>query len=524
MPFAYAKAALPLHIYTMPAPCTLPHASFTAKIEQAMIFKDHPRQLIILFFTEIWERFSYYGMRALLMLYMTKQLLYGDEQAYAIYGAYGSLVYATPLIGGMLADRILGQRKAIILGSFIMMCGHFVMAFPTQHTFYAALALIVIGNGFFKPNMAPLISQLYRKDDPRRDGGFTIFYMGVNIGAVVSPLACGWVGETIGWHYGFGLAGVGMMFGLLLFSKTQKMFGDNGLPPNPADAQQKVIAGLSKIDLVGVGAFLATPLFMLLLNQNQIMSYLLGIVGATVVIYVGYTAFFNCTRIERHRLIVAMFLIFCSVLFWSFFEQGGSSLTLYADRNVDRQVLSYTLNASQTNAINPLFIILLATPFANLWVFLSRRNLEPSTPMKFAIAMVLQGLGFYIFALGGSFAGSDALVPLFFLMFGYFMVTAGELSLSPVGLGMVTKLSPARIVSFMMGVWFLSTSFAHHFAALIGRLTSPAHTADSTVSAAESLAGYTQVFKIVFWVSIAAGIILMALSKPLTKWMHDEEA
>lgn len=497
--------------------------NFGEKVEK-FFFPDQPVGLVTIFFTEIWERFSYYGMRALMVLYMTKQMFYSDQDALDIYGAYNALVYATPLIGGVFADRILGQRQSIILGATLMMCGHFVLALPSDLTFFFALGFLIIGNGFFKPNMAPMINYLYDKNDPRREGGFTIFYMGVNIGSLAGTILCGWIGETIGWHYGFSLAGFGMLFGLLLFRRNQYLFDGKGDPPHPEDANERRYFGLSKIHLVWLGAFLSPAIFIFFLKTKGVMdSLLLGILAAAI-IYLLINMIVHCNKIERQRLIVATVLIFFSVLFWSFFEQGGGSLTLFADRNIVKDFYGlFEWNASLTTAINAFFIIVLAPVFSKMWRRLAEKKKDPSSAVKFAIAMPLQGFGFYILALSPMFANDEAQVPLLFLVIGYFFITAGELSISPVGLGMVTKLSPAKIVTFMMGVWFLSTAFAHHVAAQIGKLTSAPDTS-ADADPFTSLAGYTNVFEMIFWVSLAAGILLFIFARPLKRMEHDEVA
>ncbi len=476
------------------------------------MFKNHPRGLVTVFMTEIWERFSYYGMRALLIMYMTKHLIFADEKAYGVYGAYTALVYATPLLGGYLADKVLGPRKAVLMGAFIMMLGHFTMA--VESLFYPALALLVVGNGLFKPNMGPILGRLYGENDPRRDGGFTIFYTAVNIGAWISPLVCGYVGEVYGWHYGFGLAGVGMAIGFVVFQRNQKIFGDMGLAP--ASSLKPFFLGLNKIHLTFIGALLIVPLFMLLLNQNAWMSSLLGIAGAIVLVVVGYTAV-KSGQVERDRLIVAMVLTIYSILFWSFFFQGGSSLTLFADRNIDRHLFGWTIKASMLESVNPMFIILLSGPFSAMWVKLSRIKKEPSTPMKFVWGTLLLGVGFGIFALGKLFA-VNGLIPFVFLIMGYLVYTMGELSISPVGLSMITKLSPDKIVGFMMGVWFLSAAFANHIAAFIAKFTSSG--AGAGADPVSSMSAYTSVYMDVFWISIGASMLMLLLLRPLKKMMH----
>lgn len=434
--------------------------------------KKHPSGLYTLFFTEMWERFSYYGMRALLILYMTRQILYGDTQAYGIYAAYTALVYATPFLGGVIADQILGYRRSIILGAILMAIGHFLMAIESDLFFFSALAFLIIGNGFFKPNISSMVGGLYKQGDPRRDGGFTIFYMGINLGAFFSPLACGLLGELLGWHYGFGLAGIGMVAGLLVFLRGQRHFSkENGAPPNPETLKQPIFAGLSREILVYIGTFLIIPLLGLLIWNYHLMSYFLT---PFVVVVFGGLLFmsFKFPKIERERIWVILILAFFSITFWALFEQAGSSITLFTENNVNREIFGVTIPTSVFQSVNPLFIILLAPIFAGLWVALSKRNREPNTTIKFSLGIIQLGLGFGIFVLGATFAGDSGLVPVIFLLMGYMLHTTGELCISPVGLSMVSKLAPARLVAMVMGAWFLSFSMAQHLGGAIAQLTS----------------------------------------------------
>jgi len=478
----------------------------------------HPRGLTILFFAELWERFSFYGMRSLLTLYMVKELLYSDERAYGVYGAYGALVYSTPVLGGLIADKVLGHRKAIFLGAVIMALGHFTMALDTEPTFYVALSLLIIGNGFFKPNISSLLGKLYTEGDPRRDSGFTIFYMGINIGALLAPLLCGALGEIYGWHYGFGLAGIGMLSGLVVFRIGEKRLGKKGLPPHPERLSKKIFAGISAQYWVILASLAGIPFFSILVLQNQVMSGFLAILGAIILGTLFLTAF-KSGREERDRIFVILILTFFSTLFWSFFEQAGSSLTLFTERNVDRMVFGWQVPASLFQSVNPFFIIILAVSFSSLWVFLNKRGREPSTPLKFSLGLIQLGLGFGVFVVGAGFAGRGGIVPLAFLILGYFLQTTGELCLSPVGLSMVTKLAPGKIVGFVMGTWFLSSAFAHHFAGLIAKMTASPHPGIEAASHT-SLASYTHVFGQIALVAMGAGVFLMLLVPPLRRWMH----
>ncbi len=487
----------------------------------------HPKALFMLFFAEMWERFSFYGMRALLTLYMTQELFTymsanaADERAFGIYGAYGALVYGTPALGGIIADRYLGYRKAIMLGACLMALGHFTMAIENIYFFFAALALLIIGNGYFKPNISSLLGKLYNEGDPRRDSGFTIFYMGINVGALLAPLTCGYLGETYGWHYGFGLAGIGMLAGLLVFWRGMGALGDKGNPPDPEGLKKYVIPYISVRNLIIILSFVAVLPFALLVNQNEWLDYLLGILGAVILGVLLFEAIVKQEKVGGQRIYVIIILAVFHMVFWAFFEQAGSSITMFTKRNVNRTIMGTQLKTSMFQGVNPMFIILLAPLFSWIWVKLRNVNFEPYTPSKFALGLIQLGLGFGAFVVGAKyFASESGKIPLFFLFLGYILHTTGELCLSPVGLSMITKLSPARIVGFVMGAWFLSISFAHHIAGGIAALTSPPENLGENASAIETLPIYSDVFGSLALVAIASGIVLFFLVPLLKKWMH----
>ena len=486
--------------------------------------KHHPSALFYLFFTELWERFSYYGMRALLILYMTKQLLYVDKEAYGVYGAYVSLVYATPILGGLLADRFLGSRNSIMLGAILMAIGHFAMAFEYEIVFFLALGFLIIGNGFFKPNISTLVGTFYPEGDKRRDGAFTLFYMGINTGAFLTPLTCGTIGELYGWHYGFGLAGIGMVIGLIIFSigKAKGVYLDKGLPPNPEQLHKPVFAGLNTKMLIYIGAFLTVPVFTYLVNYNTISKWILYLVIAGMIVYLIVLASEE-EKPKQERLWVILVLFFFTTMFWTFFELAGSVISLFTDRNVDLSTgfSEQKIPASSFQSVNPFFIILLAPLFSWIWETLSKKEKDPSAPNKFALALIQLGIGFACLIWGAKMAGPDGLTPLIFLVLAYFFHTTGELCLSPIGLSLVTKLSPAKIVAFVMGFWLLSSSLAGIIGSEIGkRAHIPESDPGATVSAMQTLPVYTNVFEWITLVSLGGGVILFFAAPVLKKWMN----
>ncbi len=482
--------------------------------------KHHPRALFILFFAELWERFSYYGMRALLTLYMAKELLYSDEKTMGIYGAYGALVYATPVLGGFLAEKVFGYRWAIVFGGVLMTLGHFVMAVENEFFFFMALALLILGNGFFKPNISSFVGQLYQHEEEKKDKAFTIFYMGINVGAFLAPLTCGLIGEEYGWHYGFGLAGVGMLVGLIVFMWGMRsgQFNHHGLMPD----KKPWLGSFKNHWLVVLVSLAMLPVFMEMLQQDELAKEILLILGL-IVFAVLFVIALRQEKVQRERLFVVMILAVFSVLFWSFFEQAGSSLTLFTDRNVDRMVNGGTLPVSIFQSVNPFFIIILVPVFTWLWGWLASLKWEPSAPVKFSFGILQLGLGFLALVWGAhGFLNGDGLVPLIFLILAYFLHTTGEMCLSPIGLSLVTKLSPKKMVGFVMGVWFLSVSFAHVVGVYVAQLTSKsgAGVSTSSLSSQESVLVYSGVFENVGLVAIGSAILLFALSPLLKKWMH----
>ncbi|MCH5378337.1 MAG: oligopeptide:H+ symporter [Planctomycetes bacterium] len=721
----------------------------------------HPRSLFMLFFAEMWERFSYYGMRALLVFYMLKGFLrYGDSDAYAVYGAYTALVYMTPFFGGMLADRLLGARRAVILGGLLMAAGHVMMTVETTYAFFTALSLLICGNGFFKPNISTIVGSLYAPGSHKRDGGFTIFYMGINLGAAMSPLLCGYIGETYGWHYGFGLATIGMLTGLAVFvmptlitqllillGATSAALGlfyfhpanpfsllvnaftgvsllaagvisvmalsrgglprETGAPPDAARLRRPIVGPISIEWSIYLGTALLVPVFALIVSgfapltkdnrgvtivpdtiikslksgtvmQSQLgqlrkiieqrdsqgLDSLVGLFGelrqtgqlgkqqvaalrsvsdlvseshwdqaktqlteaskqfparsindvlavvlteisrpAGLILFVcGLLAFgylgIEALRLEtvpRQRMYVVLILTFFSMLFWSFFEQAGSSLNNFTDRNVDRvfeqrkigtdevgqtiqiqptqEQLGYyngdqlftldTLDnlrakhekdpdftidwtvteqnvgmgvadriheipASTFQSVNPIYILVFGLAFTALWSVLANVGMEPSTPVKFSLGLLQLGLGFGAFWYGAALADERGMVTLTWLFVGYLLQTTGELCLSPVGLSMVTKLSPSGLVSTVMGTWFLATAFSQFLAAIIAQFTGVAHGENGHASGVpipiETVHVYGGVFGKIAVAAIASAVLCFLLSPKLKHWMHEDDS
>lgn len=430
-------------------------------------WKGHPKGLFYLFFAELWERFSFYGMKALLLLYMTQHLFYSDQNAFGILAAYMSLVYITPLCGGILADKVLGYRKSILLGGVFMALGHFLLFFEMPFFFYSSLGLIIVGNGFFKPNISSFVGALYNQSPQQRDAGFTIFYLGINLGAALAPLVCAWVAGLYGWHYGFMLAGLGMLLGLGCFQQgiQKEVFGTQGLLPNPKHYYQTK-QGLHQGQWVILGSVTAIPLIATIIYFHQYEHYIILLASLFMVIYVVYILL-QVSPTERRRLIAVIYFTILSTAFSALFEQTSSSLVLFADRNINLVILT----AAQTNSINASFIVLLALPFSWLWGYLNKINRNPSAPYKLSIGLILLGIAALIFGRSAVSADAFAQTSITYLIVGYFILTVGELCLSPIGLSKVTELSPTRYVSFVMGVWFSSYFYGHFFAGKIAQLT-----------------------------------------------------
>ena len=565
----------------------------------------HPRQLARLFTTEMWERFGFYGMRALLTLYLTKHFIFGDRAATGLYGGFTALVYLTPLIGGYLADQYLGSKRAVKFGAILMALGYFTLCFGGQTSrpyalidgqryevqvtedagaetryvvdqgrqlkirgnedgtvsllgqgdavertvaaggfqseadrspFYVALMLIAlsmvsVGNGFFKPNISTMVGSLYAEGDRRRDAGFTIFYMGINLGSLFSQLLCPFLAEAVGWWAGFGLAALGMLFSWTLIQFDGGKL--DGYGEAPSGKPDRSIA-------IYLGAVIAVPvvyfLFVNLMNQappepgSGLVGYIasLSLMGkvlfGTFIVAVPGILIWAAKagdRREFQMMLAAMILIVFNVVFWTLFEQAGSSLTLFADRNTDLSIFGlFSITAGQTQFFNAFFIVALAPVMSIVWTKMAARGIEPSVPVKFGIALIGVGLGFLFLVWGASMVGPSFKVAIWWLAGLYFIHSFAELCISPVGLSMITKLSIARIVGLMMGVWFLSISVAQYVAGLVAQVASVETVGGQVTNLRVSLETYSGVFWTIGLVSAGIGVFLLVISPVIRKWMH----
>ena len=557
-------------------------------------FLGHPRGLYILFLTEMWERFSYYGMRGLLVVYLTQHFLFSDDKSSYLYGTYTALVYVMTVVGGVLADRYLGARKAVTFGAILLTLGHLGMAFegtgsrqlvnydgtdyqiildgrggnarqqivtaqgmsyitfsdsemkieaaeavglPTkiernQLTFrietesfylnalYLSLALIIAGVGFLKANISTIVGALYDFGDTRRDSGFTIFYMGINLGAFLASIFCGYLGIVHGWRYGFGLAGIGMLFGLLIFIRYNSMLEGKSEPPSVEKLRQTVVwfinvewlCYLSGIGIVGLSMFLVM--------NEELVGGILGPLGVLMFIFmVGY-AFISLKGVERSRMLAAMYFILAQIPFWALFEQAGSSLNLFTARLVDRVILGWSVPGPVFQSLNAGFIFLFAPLMAWLWIGLAKKNLNPSTPVKFSLGVAMAGLGFLVLVAGMKGSGTAALTPVLFIFLIYWIHTIGELMVSPVGLSVVTKLAPANMVGMTMGAWFLYSGISNFLAGIIARSTGAETIGGQITNVAVAKAGYIEVYSQVGFIALGIAVVMLIVSPMVSKMMR----
>jgi POT family proton-dependent oligopeptide transporter len=570
----------------------------------------HPRGLFILFFAEMWERFSYYGMRGLLVFYLTQHFLFDDVFANGQYGAYTSLVYLLPLIGGAIADRYLGTRKAIAFGALLLVGGHALMAVeqpPAQqilmyegaryefvaegrmgsreaqlvvdgqrydvtaagdegglaivdlpetaslpavlpdgtytldvegrdplfvNIMFLALALIIVGVGYLKPCISSIVGQLYTEDDPRRDSGFTLYYYGINLGAFWAAVLCGLLGEQYGWAYGFGAAGVGMALGFVIFVLGKPLLEGKGEPPNPENLRKPFVGPINREWLIYLLTIPGIILVWALVQRQAVIGYLLGAGSVVVLGYFFQQMATKLNKVERDRLLLALVLIAASVVFWTLFEQAGSSLNQFAARNTQLQIwptetlqlgpftFDMTFAAAQAQSFNAGFILLFAPIFAAMWAWLEKVRRDPNDPLKFSLALVQVGAGFLVLVYGAQFADENFRVPLVFLALAYLLHTTGELCLSPVGLSAMTKLAPATLLSTVMATWFLSSAWAQYIGGQIAQLTATETVAGQVLNPERALNTSLSVFLVIGLVSIAIGVVMGLLSPFINRLSH----
>lgn len=478
-----------------------------------------PIGLKVLFFAEFWERFGFYTIQSLLVLYLVKIYLFSDTQAYGLVSAFSALIYTTPVIGGYIADRFLGFRKAIILGAALYIAGYFLLGIPHDPYFYLALSLLIWGNGFFKSCVSSFLGTFYEENDIRRDSGFTIFYMGINVGACLSPIICTYIAIHFGWNYGFATAGVGMVIGLLFFLYNGKEhFPEKGLPPFTSTIHKTVFSKLTQqhVFLLILLGFIALTSY--LLHFQTIVNYGLIVFACLTILYI-FCISFTYKGSQRKKLWALIILIVFSIVFWSLYMQTFLSLTLFIERNVNRHVFSWVIPTAMFQSINPLFIILLSPILAKLWLYLAKHKKDFSTPSKFALGILLIGLGFISLGLDMKYLSTAEMVGIAAIVWYYLLQTCGELSLSPVGLSAVTNLAPKNLSGMLMGVWFLALAGAYAIAGKIADLTAIPKNLNQAINSGLI---YQHNFLYFGLLAIVASAILFALTPFLKRMINSE--
>ena len=480
----------------------------------------HPQGLYWLFAAEMWERFCYYGMRALLLLYLVKSLAMGDNKGFAVYGAYTALVYVMPVIGGRIADGVLGSRLAVLLGGVLMAIGEFIIVGGTELLLFWGMATIIVGNGLFKPNISTMVGKLYPDGDNRKDSGFTIFYIGINLGALLATTVCAEVGNIFGAKYGFALAGIGMLFGIIIFQLGSKHYAHVSAPPSPETLYKPKYGPLSPFNAVVLGCLALIPVLYFLLRNTGIAGWvLLGVVGFVLTTLIARGI--KDGKVQLDKMFGFIILMLFNVVFWACFEQAGSSLTLFAERNVDRHIFGWEMGAATTQFFNPAYILLFGSLFSIMWVKLKQMDKDFSIPMKFGLGILQLGLGYLVILLAAPLA-VEYQVPLWTLALLYMLHTTGELFLSPIGLSMVTKLVPRDMTATAMGAWFLSIAGANYAAGMLAKLTGAEEGAaeGEVLDKAMSLATYVDVYSTMGYVTVGIGLFLMMMSPLINKLFH----
>jgi POT family proton-dependent oligopeptide transporter len=485
-------------------------------LEQIQSFKGkYPKQIWYLFLSEMWERFCFYGMRGMLTVFMVTQLLLDEEIANLRYGAIQAFVYAFTFIGGLFADKILGFRKSLFWGGLLMITGSFIIAAAPQKFFYIGTCFSIIGTGFFKPNISTMVGALYKDGDSRRDAGFGLFYSGINIGATLGGLLCVYIGKFHSWSLAFALAGIVMIIGLGTFVFTQRMMGPIGLSPlKHMDVSKRRLIEYA----VFVGSLLMIPLIRIMVTNTQYTDIFMYVIGPLTLLYIFYEMR-KYSKPERHKLIAALIFIFFSVIFWAFFEQSGGSLSLFALNNLKDNVAGFTVDPNVVNnAANSIFVIIFSPIIGLLWFWMSKSKIEPNGVIKFGVAFLFLAGAFYVFYATRMFADASGKTSLNIFTLAYLVITIGELCLSPIGLSLMTKLSPKPMWGVMMGMWFLASAYGQYVAGILGAGMA---VAKENASPQEKLISYTDGYKQLAIYAVIAGVVLLLISPLVKKLMHE---
>lgn len=498
----------------------------TSTLDQIQNFEGkYPKQIWPLFFSEMWERFCFYGMRGMLIYFMVTELMLNDSIANLQYGATQAFVYAFTFIGGLFADKILGFRKSLFWGSILMIAGSLILAIDPKAFFFFGISFTIIGTGFFKPNISTMVGQLYKEGDPRRDAGFSLFYAGINIGALLGGYLCIAVGkgemmsslipEHLRWNVAFGFAAVVMVISLLTFVRTKNTIGEIGLSPlrNLDDNKRKMMEWATYI-----GSLLLLPIIMIMVSKTEYTDYFMYTIGPLTLIYIGYEMM-SMSVADRKKMMAGLVFIIFSIIFWAFFEQSGGSLSLFAANNLDNKVMGVTLDPNGVNnSANSLFVIIFAALLGLVWVWLAKRKMEPNTLIKFGLAFIFLAGGFYIFYSTRLFADANGVTSLNLFTFGWLVITFGELSLSPIGMSIMTKLAPQKLQAIMMGMWFLASAYGQYFAGILGaNISDASENADNY----NKLMAYTDGYLQLAIYALIAGLVLIAISPFVRKLMQE---
>lgn len=486
-------------------------------LDQVQTFKGkYPKQLWYLFFSEMWERFAFYGMRGMLTIFMVEQLMLNERDANLKYGGIQAFIYTMTFIGGLFADKILGFRKSVFWGGLLMIIGSFTLAFSPKDLYYIGISFTIVGTGFFKPNISTMVGNLYKEGDPRRDAGFGLFYSGINIGAFLGGWLCIKTANNYSWNAAFSLAGIGMIIGLGIFLFTRKLIGPIGLSPLEGKMTKSQV--MKNDIMVYAGSVLVMPLIYLLVKNSEYTDYFMYTIGPLAVLYLVYEMMkFN--KVERQKLIAAFVFIIFSIFFWAFFEQAGGSLSLFARYNLNDTVMGVHFDPNEVNnSSNSVFVIVLSPIVGLLWVWLSKKKLEPNTLIKFGLGFLFVAISFYLYYYTRFFADSNGKTSLDLFTFAYLISTLGELCLSPIGLSLMTTLAPKPLHGMMMGMWFLASAYGQYAAGILGANMT---TANEKASLSEKLMAYTDGYKQLAIYALIAGVVLIAISPLVRKLMRD---